>query len=277
MLLQKPKDFDDFLKLLMEQGYEIKQGKNPAVRGKGQKRFIRFKSLGEGYAPDDLDKIIAGEKEQSQERKENAKHSKHQKRDFDLLIDIQEKLKQGKSGGYERWAKVYNIKQVSQALLFLQEHEVRDYATLVERASSASAIFSSLSATIKDAEKRLGEIAALKTHIFNYSKTREVYEKYRKSGYSKKFYEEHREEVTIHKAAKKAFSERQGKLPKIKDLNAEYAEVLEAKKKAYSEYRQAKKDMQDYVTAKHNIDMILGESQREEQEQKKQKSKESNR
>ena len=274
-LLQKPKDFSDLLKQLMEQGYEIKPGKNPAVRGKGQKRFIRFKSLGDGYSPEDLDQILSGEKEQSHERKENAKYSKHQKRDFDLLIDIQEKLKQGKSGGYERWAKVYNIKQVSQALLFLQEHDVRDYATLAEKASSASATFSNLSATIKDAEKRLGEIAVLKTHIFNYSKTREVYEKYRKSGYSKKFFEEHREEITIHKAAKKAFSEVQGKLPKVKELNEEYAEVLAAKKKAYSQYRQAKKDMQDYVTAKHNIDMILGESQREEQEQKKQKSKES--
>lgn len=274
-LLQKPKDFSDLLKQLMEQGYEIKPGKNPAVRGKGQKRFIRFKSLGDGYSPEDLDQILSGEKEQSHERKENAKYSKHQKRDFDLLIDIQEKLKQGKRGGYERWAKVYNIKQVSQALLFLQEHDVRDYATLAEKASSASATFSNLSATIKDAEKRLGEIAVLKTHIFNYSKTREVYEKYRKSGYSKKFFEEHREEITIHKAAKKAFSEVQGKLPKVKELNEEYAEVLAAKKKAYSQYRQAKKDMQDYVTAKHNIDMILGESQREEQEQKKQKSKES--
>ena len=274
-LLQKPKDFSDLLKQLMEQGYEIKPGKNPAVRGKGQKRFIRFKSLGDGYSPEDLDQILSGEKEQSHERKENAKYSKHQKRDFDLLIDIQEKLKQGKSGGYERWAKVYNIKQVSQALLFLQEHDVRDYATLAEKASSASATFSNLSAAIKDAEKRLGEIAVLKTHIFNYSKTREVYEKYRKSGYSKKFFEEHREEITIHKAAKKAFSEVQRKLPKVKELNEEYAEVLAAKKKAYSQYRQAKKDMQDYVTAKHNIDMILGESQREEQEQKKQKSKES--
>ena len=104
-----------------------------------------------------------------------------------------------------------------------------------------------------------------------------VYKKYRKSGYSKKFHEAHREEITIHKAAKKAFSELGGKLPKIKELNAEYSQTLTEKKKVYAEYRQAKKDMQDYVTAKHNIDMILGESQSEEQEQKKQKEKESTR
>ena len=274
-LLQKPKDFEEFYKLLMEHAYEFKRGKNPAFRGKGQKRFIRLKSLGDGYTPEDIEKIIAGEKEQGPERKENAKLSKHVKRDFDLLIDIQEKIKQGKGGGYERWAKVYNIKQISQALLFLQEHDVRDYTTLTERASAASSSYSNLTTTIKNAEKRLNEIADLKKHIFNYSKTKEVYEQYRKSGYSKKFYEEHREEISIHKAAKKAFTELGGKLPKIKELNAEYTQVLAVKKTAYSEYHQAKKDMQDYVTAKHNIDMILGETQREEQEQKKQKQKES--
>lgn len=276
-LLQKPKDLAEFLKLLMEQGYEIKQGKNLAIRGKGQKRFIRFKSLGEGYTPEDISKIITGEKEQSPDRKENAKHSRGAKREFDLLIDIQEKIKKGKGGGYERWAKVYNIKQLSQALLFLQEHDIRDYATLTERANSASSTFTELTATIKQAEKQLTEISDLKKHIFNYAKTRDVYEQYRKHGYSKKFYEEHREEISIHKAVKKAFSERQGKIPKVKDLNSQYAEVLTEKKKAYSQYRQAKKDMQDYVTAKHNIDMILGEDQRKEQEQKKQKEKESSR
>lgn len=276
-LLQKPEDFPGFIKILMEQGYECKLGKYPAVRRKGQKRFIRFKSLGDGYTPEDLQEIIAGKKEQSSDRKGNAKYSKNHKRDFDLLIDIQEKITQGKSGGYERWAKVYNIKQISQALLFLQEHDVRDYITLAERASVASSRFSILSTTIKDAEKRLGEITDLKKHIFNYSKTREVYENYRKSGYSKKFYEEHREAIIIHKAAKKAFSEMEGKLPKIKDLNTEYAAVLARKKKAYSEYRQAKKEMQDYVTAKHNIDMILGEDKKVSREQKKEKNKESTR
>lgn len=205
-LLQKPKNYDDFCKLLMEQGYEFKRGKNPAVRGKGQKRFIRLKSLGDGYNPEDIEKIISEEKEQTADRKKNAKHSKHVKRDFDLLIGIQEKLKQGKGGGYERWAKAYNIKQISQALLFLQEHDVRDYATLAKRASAASSRFSSLSTTIKNTEKRLNEVTNLKKHIFNYSKTKDVYEQYRKSGYSKKFHEAHREEITIHKVAKKAFS-----------------------------------------------------------------------
>lgn len=276
-LLQRPEKFENLLQLLMEQGYDIKQGKNLAIKGKMQKRFIRFKSLGEGYTEEDLKKFISGEKEQPPERQKKGKGGKHPKREFDLLINIQEKLKQGKSGGYERWAKVYNIKQISQALLFLQEHDVRDYATLEDRASTASVKFTELSQNIKTLEKRLVEIAVLKTHIFNYAKTREVYVAYQKAGYSQKFLEAHREEIAIHKAAKEAFGERSGKLPKIKELNAEYSMILGEKKKAYAEYRQVKKEMQDYIIAKHNVDEILGGERKEEVEHNRGNRKENGR
>lgn len=117
----------------------------------------------------------------------------------------------------------------------------------------------------------------LKTHIINYSKTKDVYVAYRKSGYRKKFFEAHREEITLHKAAKQAFSKQEGKIPRVKELNEEYAEVIAEKKKAYAEYREVKKDMQDYLTAKHNIDTFLDLNRSEEQDQKKQKEKENNR
>lgn len=96
----------------MEQGYEIKRGKNLAIKGKSQKRFIRFKSLGAGYTETDLKDILAEKSEQSPERKENGKRGFHKKKEFDLLIDIQKKIQEGKGAGYTRWAKVYNIKQI---------------------------------------------------------------------------------------------------------------------------------------------------------------------
>ena len=155
--------------------------------------------------------------------------------------------------------------------MFLQEKDIRSYEKLEEMASGSSAKFNELSQTIKDAEKRLGEIAVLRTHIINYAKTKDVYVAYRKAGYSKKFFEAHREEITLHKAAKEAFSNLPDKkIPRVKELNAEYAEVLEKKKSAYAEYRQAKKDMQDYVTAKHNIDAFM-RAQENEQERKKER------
>lgn len=263
---RKPSSFDELLAFLAEQNYEIKKGKNIAVRGTGQKRFIRLSSLDDDHAEKALRALFEGSGD---------KLSRRPQREFDLLINVQEKLAQGKGAGYERWAKVHNIKMVSKALLFLQERGVRDIETLRERASTASTRFSDISKTIKDAEKRMAEIAVLKTHIINYSKTREIYVKYRESGYSKKFLEAHREEITLHKAAKEAFKALDGKIPKVKDLNAEYAELLARKKQAYSEYREAKQEMQDYLIAKQNIEQLLGieEDKAADKEKKKEKDK----
>lgn len=120
---------------------------------------------------------------------------------------------------------------------------------------TATVRFTELSASIEANEKRLAEIQVLKKHIFDYFKTKDVYADYRKCGYGKKFLEEHRQEILLHKAAKNAFDEfHLKKLPKVKDLNAEYAEILAEKKKLYGEYRQVKKDMQENQRAKYDID-----------------------
>ena len=112
--------------------------------------------------------------------------------------------------------------------------------------------------SIKAAEARLTEIAVLKTHIINYAKTRPVYDAYRKSGYSKKFLEAHREEITLHKAAKDAFQKMGiSKLPKVKELSEEYATVLEQKKSLYAQYRLSREEMREYQKALHNTGVFF--------------------
>ena len=131
-----------------------------------------------------------------------------------------------------------------------------------------------LLSSIQQSEKRLVETGTLKKHIINYSKTRVTYEEYRKAGYSKKFLEAHREEITIHKAAKAAFDELGvKKLPRVKDLSIEY-EVLTAKKQAYAEYRLAKNDAQELLIAQQNI-VSLYDAERKEEEQKRRKDEQS--
>ena len=133
-----------------------------------------------------------------------------------------------------------------------------EYAVLEEKAAAATAHHNELSAQIKAAEKRMAEIAVLRTHIVNYAKTREVYVAYRKAGYSKKFREEHEEEILLHQAAKNAFDEMGvKKLPKVKELQTEYAKLLEEKKKTYSEYRRSREEMRELLTAKANVDRVL--------------------
>ncbi|MBP7347115.1 MAG: hypothetical protein KA965_00400 [Butyrivibrio sp.] len=135
-----------------------------------------------------------------------------------------------------------NIKQVTKKIYYLELHGVRDYSEIEAKLKENTARFGELSSTIKEKEKRLAEISVLKTHIINYLKTKEVYVSYRKYSYNKKFFEAHREEILLHKAAKQAFTELQtDKLPRVKELSAEYAQVLAEKKAAYAEYRLVKK------------------------------------
>ena len=173
-------------------------------------------------------------------------------------MDIQAKLQAGKGAGYARWAKVFNLKQMAQTMNYLSENNLLEYAVLEEKAAAATAHHNELSAQIKAAEKRMAEIAVLRTHIVNYAKTREVYVAYRKAGYSKKFREEHEEEILLHQAAKNAFDEMGvKKLPKVKELQTEYAKLLEEKKKTYSEYRRSREEMRELLTAKANVDRVL--------------------
>ena len=255
LLNEKPANFEAFLQKLEQQGYEIKRGKHTSVKGARQKRFIRFRTLGAGYSEDEIKAVLEGK----------AKHQPYQKKQpkeqpFQLLVDIQGKMAEGKSVGYKKWATKFNLKEMSKTLLFLQEQKIGSAEELRERAAAATERYHAMGDSIKAAEARLTEIAVLKTHIINYAKTREVYAAYRKAGYSKAFLEAHREEITLHKAAKAAFDEAgMKKLPKVKELDAEYAELLIKKKAAYPDYRKARNEMQELVRAQKNVERFFAE------------------
>ena len=145
-------------------------------------------------------------------------------------------------------------------LLFLQEQKISSADELKELADAALSHYHELGDSIKAAEQRMTEIAVLRAHIVNYAKTRPVYDAYRKSGYSSKFLEAHREEITLHKTAKAAFNESGlKKLPKVKDLNAEYSALLTMKKALYPEYRKARDEMQEIVKAQKNVELFFAE------------------
>ena len=257
LLNEKPASFEGFLQKLEQQGYEIKRGKYTSVKGTRQKRFIRFRTLGAGYSEEELKAVISGEAEHHPRQKQK-RIVPEQK--FQMLVDIQAKLAEGKSMGYARWAKRYNLKEMSKTLIFLQEHKIGSIKEMQERVDAATARYHELGDSIKAAEARMAEIAVLRTHIVNYARTRPVYDAYRKAGYSKRFLEAHREEITLHKAAKAAFDEPGlKKLPKAKDLSIEYAALLKKKKEAYPDYRKARDEMQELMKAQKNVEMFFAE------------------
>ena len=267
-LAKKPTDLDELLKLLRESGYEVsKRGESYRLKLPGWGKVSRLDSLGEGYTLEDLLAVLAGQKEHTP-RQKSVKQADPPK--VNLLLDIQVKLRAGKGAGYVRWAKVFNLKQMAQTVNFLTEHNLLEYAVLEEKAAAATTHHNELSAKIKAVEKRMAEIAVLRTHIINYAKTCDTYVAYRKAGYSKKFREEHEEEILLHQASKNAFDDMGvKKLPKVKELQAEYAKLLEEKKKTYAEYRRSREEMRELLAAKANVDRLLNMEAEHDAENKK--------
>lgn len=184
LILRKPKDWEDYLRLLREDGYEVKHGKHLALKGRAQKRFIRLDSLGEGYSEADLKQKIAGVR--GYKTRETAPPT------VDLLIDLQTRAL-GKGVGYERWAKGFNLKQTAKTLLFLQQHNIHSYEELEKAVPSTEERSDQLLSSIRAKDTRIKEIDELKQHIFNYSKTHSIYLEYKRMPKAKKteFYKAH--------------------------------------------------------------------------------------
>lgn len=265
-LVQKPESLDALFALLQNEGVQVKRGKTTSLLAPGQKRFARMDTLGDEYTEAALTAVLAGEKSHAPRKK---KLVQPEPKTVNLLVDIQAKLQAGKSAGYARWAKVFNLKQMAKTMNYLTENGLLEYTALSEKAQAATERYNTLAAQIKSAEKRMAELAVLRTQIINYSKTRDVYTAYRKAGYSKKFLAEHEADILLHKAAKKAFDELGvQKLPRVKELQSEYAVLLAEKKKTYAEYQQARQEMQEVLTAKANVDRLLGTEEQNAEKEK---------
>lgn len=262
-------DYDDFLARMRFEGYEIKEGKELSFRAPGQERFTRSSRLGDDYTREALRDRCAHRRGHSAGAKMPQSRAG---RRVNLLIDIQARMAEGKGPGYERWAKVFNLKEAARTLHFLVEHGLTDYDQLTARADQAAEDFDAASRRMKQLEAQMAEVAQLKTHIIQYSRTREIYAAYKKSRHKKEFRAEHAEEIARHEAAKKAFDGLRGKpIPKVAQLSREYAALLAEKQAQYAAYKALRQDMIDYRTMKQNVDRILGlepEGQVKQREQK---------
>jgi hypothetical protein len=262
--------FEAFLAALRQAGYEVgDKRKHITVKAPGQTKPWRLNTLEGDYTEQAIRERIAGTRTVSsgsagggrEAAKDNTKQRAiaDSKTDFSLLIDIQEKLRQGKGEVYRSWATTFNLKEAAKTLIFLQESGVGSYTDLEKKAAETSAAFAKQSEKISAADKRLADISELQKHISNYSQTRDIYKAYRDAGYSKKFRAEHEETILLHQAAKRHFDKLAlAKLPTINTLKQEYAKLLAEKKSLYSGYREAKENMRRYATAKLNADSILG-------------------
>ena len=262
-------DYDDFLETLRRANVEIKQGKHLAFRIPGAKRFIRCDSLGDDYSEKAIRERIDGKltaKEKARKPKPKSKETPQ------MLIDIQSRMQQANSPGFERWAKSFNLKEMAKTMIFLQEHNLTDLEALRKQCDETTARFHSLSDKSKANSDRMEKIAELQKHIGAYMKTREIYAEYRQLPPKKqnKFYEQHRSQIDICRAAKKYFdSLGLKKLPRIERLKQEYAALNAENKQIYPQYREAREKMMELLTAQNNVIRILGIERKQAREEQR--------
>lgn len=268
VLEQNPKDFTTFIYLMKSAGYEVKSGKHLAFKGKNQKKFIRLRSLGEEYSEEKIKQIIISDYPKI--KKSKTLIAPPQKKTVNLLFDIQSKINEGKGAGYERWAKIFNLKQMAQTVNFLRENNLLSYEKLTQKSQECCDRFEKINSDIKSLETKITDNKLLQNHIYNYLKTRDIYTEYRKSGYSKSYLEMHPNAIDLHKNAKAYFDTLDvKKLPSLRFLREEFSDLVQKKNACYAEYKTAKNQMQEIEKAKINIDLILEKQEIPTQERRK--------
>ena len=261
-LAQHPADLQSFLSLLEESGVQVLHGRGGVLSFQlpGYERPARWRSstLGDGYGPEDVAAILEGKAPARPAPSGGA--APVPRRRVNLVIDIQERMAQGKGPGYEQWAKLYNLKQMAATLQFLQENDLTDYDTLAAKTEAAVDRAQSLAGELQKVEGQLTRTTELMGAVVDYAKTRSVFDGYKATRYSKKYLAEHEDELATHRAARATMAEilDGAKLPKMEALKKSRQELAARKKALRADYREAQRQMRELVALKGNVDHLLG-------------------
>ena len=249
------KDYDDFLRLMQEAGYEIKTGKYISFRAEGQERFTRSKTIGENYTEERIKERIAGRTPRRNRRQTVPKG-------ISLIGDIQERIRLIDSKGYEHKAKLTILKEAARTLNYLTENNLLQYADLEKKVEDVHSSYDRTGKELKGVEARLREVQPLIKNISNYQRLKPVYDAFQKAKDKPGFKAKHEAELVIFEAARSTLLAMQGdeKLPSLKTLQAEHQRLLEEQQRLYDERVKLKKEVKQIETIKSNVDTFLAPS-----------------
>ena len=249
------KDYDDFLWLMQEAGYEIKTGKYISFRAEGQERFTRSKTIGENYTEERIKERIAGRTPRRSQRQTVPKG-------ISLIGDIQERIRLIDSKGYEYKAKLTILKEAARTLNYLTENNLLQYADLEKKVEDVHSSYDRIGKELKGVEARLREVQPLIKNISNYQRLKPVYDAFQKAKDKPGFKAKHEAELVIFEAARSTLLAMQGdeKLPSLKTLQAEQAQLFEEQERLYAERNRFKKEAKQIETIKSNVDTFLSPS-----------------
>ena len=249
------KDYDDFLRLMQEAGYEIKTGKYISFRAEGQERFTRSKTIGENYTEERIKERIAGRTPRRSQRQTTPKG-------ISLIGDIQERIRLIDSKGYEHKAKLTILKEAARTLNYLTENNLLQYADLEKKVEDVHGSYDRTGKELKGVEARLREVQPLIKNISNYQRLKPVYDAFQKAKDKPGFKAKHEAELVIFEAARSTLLAMQGdeKLPSLKTLQAEQQRLLEEQQRLYDERAKLKKEVKQIETIRSNVDAFLAPS-----------------
>ena len=249
------KDYDDFLRLMQEAGYEIKTGKYISFRAEGQERFTRSKTIGENYTEERIKERIAGRMPRRSQRQTTPKG-------ISLIGDIQERIRLIDSRGYEYKAKLTILKEAARTLNYLTENSLLQYADLEKKVEDVHSSYDRTGKELKGVEARLREVQPLIKNISNYQRLKPVYDAFQRAKDKPSFKAKHEAELVIFEAARSTLLAMQGdeKLPSLKTLQAEQQRLLEEQQRLYDERAKLKKEVKQIETIKSNVDTFLASS-----------------
>lgn len=249
------KDYDDFLRLMQEAGYEIKTGKYISFRAEGQERFTRSKTIGENYTEERIKERIAGRTPRRSQRQATPKG-------ISLIGDIQARIRLIDSKGYEHKAKLTILKEAARTLNYLTENNLLQYADLEKKVKDVHSSYDRTGKELKGVEARLREVQPLIKNISNYQRLKPVYDAFQKAKDKPGFKAKHEAELVIFEAARSTLLAMQGdeKLPSLKTLQAEQQRLLEEQQRLYDERVKLKKEVKQIETIKSNVDTFLAPS-----------------
>ena len=249
------KDYDDFLRLMQEAGYEIKTGKYISFRAEGQERFTRSKTIGENYTEERIKERIAG-RTPRRSRKQTTPNG------ISLIGDIQERIRLIDSKGYEHKAKLTILKEAARTLNYLTENNLLQYADLEKKVEDVHSSYDRIGKELKGVEARLREVQPLIKNISNYQRLKPVYDAFQKTKDKPGFKAKHEAELVIFEAARSTLLAMQGdeKLPSLKTLQAQQQRLLDEQQRLYDERAKLKKEVKQIETIKSNVDTFLAPS-----------------
>ena len=249
------KDYDDFLRLMQEAGYEIKTGKYISFRAEGQERFTRTKTIGENYTEERIKERIAGRTPRRNRRQTVPKG-------ISLIGDIQERIRLIDSKGYEYKAKLTILKEAARTLNYLTENNLLQYADLEKKVEDVHSSYDRTGKELKGVEARLREVQPLIKNISNYQRLKPVYDAFQKAKDKPGFKAKHEAELVIFEAARSTLLAMQGdeKLPSLKTLQAQQQRLLDEQQRLYDERAKLKKEVKQIETIKSNVDTFLAPS-----------------